>query len=92
MIEAGAPSTGKSLACVTKCCARPTGVVMVAPPTLLRNAERAQGTSRAAFRSLLWRGQRQYRGRGPTPSFAAARESYPSRGLLQRCYMSVYCG
>src|SRR5215213_6742855 len=25
MIEAGAPSTGKSLACVTKCCARPTG-------------------------------------------------------------------
>src|SRR5215212_10671961 len=25
MREAGAPSTGKSLACVTKCCARPTG-------------------------------------------------------------------
>src|SRR5215203_3296254 len=25
MIEASAPSTGKSLACVTKCCARPTG-------------------------------------------------------------------
>src|SRR5215204_5565929 len=39
MIEAGAPSTGKSLACVTKCCARPTGVVMVAPQTVPRNAE-----------------------------------------------------
>jgi len=25
MIEASAPSTGESLACVTKCCARPTG-------------------------------------------------------------------
>ena len=42
MIEAGAPSTGKSLACVTKSCARPTGVVMVAPPEVPRNVERAQ--------------------------------------------------
>ena len=26
------------------------------------------------------------------PSFAAARESHPSRELLQRCYMSLYHG
>src|SRR5215217_3160304 len=92
MREAGEPSTWKSLACVTKCCARPTGVVMVAPQKAPRNAERAQSTGRAAFLSLLWRGQRQYRGRGPTPSFAAAREPYPSRELLQRCYKGAYRG
>jgi hypothetical protein len=48
MREAGAPSTGESLACVTKRCARPTGVVMVAPPTLLRNVEGAQNEGRVA--------------------------------------------
>src|SRR5215217_4880090 len=86
MIEAGAPSTGKSLACVTKCCARPTGVVMVAPPEVPRNAERAQGTSRAAFRSLLWRGQGQYRGRGPTPRASLQRGSVI---LREDCYNVV---
>src|SRR5215208_1975304 len=34
----------------------------------------------------------QYSGWDHTPSFAATRESYPSRGLLQRCYMSANRG
>src|SRR5215207_2746837 len=38
------------------------------------------------------RGRGQYRGWGPTPSFAAAREPYPSRELPQRRYTGVYCG
>src|SRR5215204_833039 len=34
----------------------------------------------------------QYSGWDHTPSFAATRESYPSRGLLQRCYTSASRG
>src|SRR5829696_7732739 len=34
----------------------------------------------------------QYSGWDHTPSFAAARESYPSRELLQRCYRSANRG
>jgi hypothetical protein len=45
-----------------------------------------------ALRGSVERGQGQYKGWGPTPSFATARESYPSRELLQRCYMRAYCG
>jgi hypothetical protein len=74
----------------------PPGVVMVASAEVPRNAERAQSEGRAKSEECgihrKQRGQGQYKGWGPTPSFAAARESCPSRGLLQRCYMSVYRG
>jgi hypothetical protein len=42
MREAGAPSTEEVAGVPAACCARPTGVVMVSPLTLLRNAARAQ--------------------------------------------------
>jgi hypothetical protein len=70
----------------------PPGVVMVSPLEVLRNAERAQSEGRAIEWRPKKRGQGKYKGWGPTPSFAAARESCPSRGLLQRCYMRLYCG
>jgi hypothetical protein len=91
MIEAEAPSTEEATL-VHRGGARPPGIVMLAPPEVLRNAERAQSEGRAPGGVSSKRGQGQYKGWGPTPSFAAARESCPLRGLLQRCYMSLYRG
>ena len=45
-------------------CARPTGVVMVAPSEVPRNAEGAQSEGRARERSTK-RGQGHYKGRSP---------------------------
>ena len=45
MREAGEPSTGE--VAVSSKCARPTGVVMFAPPEVPRNAERAQSEGHA---------------------------------------------
>jgi hypothetical protein len=53
---------------------------------------KANGRANENGKERKQRGQGHYRGWGPTPSFAAARESYPSRGLLQRCYTSTYRG
>src|SRR5687767_9273573 len=47
MREAGEPSTWRKLQeCSAKCCARPPGIVMVSPPTIPRNASRAQSEGR----------------------------------------------
>ena len=50
------------------------------------------GSGQSEGRAIEWRpkkrGQGQYRGRDPTPSFAAAREPYPSRGR-EDCYNVV---
>jgi hypothetical protein len=50
MREAGAPSTEEVVA--APCCARPTGIVMVASPKDPRNAEGAQSEGRARGRSI----------------------------------------
>src|SRR5829696_9930911 len=83
--EAGAPSTGGWVV------PAPPGVVMVAPLEVPRNAGGAMRRPRPGGYPKKRR-QGQYRGWGPTPSIAAAREPYPSRGLLQRCYKSAYRG
>jgi len=90
MIEAGEPSTRDvTVRCVVRVVT--PGILMVAPPEVPRNAERAQ--VKAALRRVFKkRGQGQYRGWVPTPSFAAARESYPSRELPQRCYKGANRG
>jgi hypothetical protein len=73
-------------------CGRPTGgrhgLTTDDPAQRFKGAKRrtAPGTKETQRRPG------QYSGWGPTPSFAAARESYPSRGLLQRCYKSAYRG
>src|SRR5215216_4497698 len=93
MIEAGATSTRSLATHRGGCCARPTGGSH--GRTTQGPAQRRRGrNAKAALEGgpSTKRGQGQYKGRGPTPSFAAAREPYPSRGLLQRCYMSVYRG
>ena len=90
MRETGAPSTGECAFLSVR--APPPGIVMVSPLEVPRNAEGAQCEGRAKEDVATRRGQGHYRGWGPTPSFAAAREPYPSRGLLQRCYMSVFRG
>src|SRR5215218_9361580 len=69
----------------------PPGVVMLSPPEVARNSSRTQNKGRA-WEGPTKRVQGHYRGWGPTPSFTAAKRSYPSRGLLQRCYKSVYRG
>src|SRR5215216_461833 len=91
MREAGAPSTEGLLACCPRC-ARPTGGSHVR--TTGDFAQRFEGAKRRAAPGTkgTQRGRGRYRGWSPAPSFAAAREPYPSRGLLQRCYMSAYCG
>jgi hypothetical protein len=95
MREAGAPSTENVTVLSVEVCPPPPGVVMVAPLEVPRNAE---GEPKRRPREWEWqkerkqRGQRQYKGWDHTPSFAAAREPCPSRGLLQRSYMSVFRG
>jgi hypothetical protein len=61
----------------------PPGVVMVASAEVPRNAERAQSEGRAKSEECgihrKQRGQGQYKGWGPTPSFAAAGTLIPAR-------------
>jgi hypothetical protein len=49
MIEAGAPSTEEVVAVLCMVCA-PLGVVMVSPPTIQRNASRAQSEGHVVAR------------------------------------------
>src|SRR5829696_4614154 len=69
-------------------------LIILASLTTLRNAHpvNAKATRMRMGKERKQRGRGQYSGWGPTPSFAAAKRSYPSRGLLQRCYKSAYRG
>jgi hypothetical protein len=60
MREAGAPSTEE--VAMLSGCTRPPGAVMVAPPEVPRNAERAQSEGRPKEGSTM-RGHGHYRGR-----------------------------
>jgi hypothetical protein len=91
MREAGTPST-KEVALVHSEVLAPPGVVILAPPEVPRNASEARAQSEGRARQVERRGQGHYRGWDHTPSVAAVREPHPSRGLLQRSYMSAYCG
>jgi hypothetical protein len=91
MREADAPSTGSFVTELSEVCPPHRGDygLIVRGP-----AQRFKGTklSAAPGTKRTQRGPGQYSGWSPTPSFAAARESYPSRGLLQCCYKSAYRG
>ena len=91
MIEADAPSTGHVTVCSVALCPSHRGLSW---SHHRRSCARQRGRKAKAAprRGPKKRGQGHYRSLDPTPSFAAAKESYPSRGLLQRCYMSVYRG
>jgi hypothetical protein len=93
MIEAGGPSTSEFQEGPIRIVVPvPPTVVMVAPPEVPRNASRAQSEGPHQVRRGPSAAFGQYRGWDHTPSFAAARESYPSRGLPQRRYKSAYRG
>jgi len=67
MIEAGATSTEEVVAAPC-CCARPTGVVMVASLALVRNVEGRKGKPAPGTLGRTKRGQGEhYRGRSPKP-------------------------
>src|SRR5215211_6283339 len=92
MREAGGAEHERVVEYCLRSCARPTGCKH--GRTIRGPAQRFEGAKRrtAPGTKGTQRGRGQYSGWGPTPSFTAARESYPSRELLQRCYMSVYRG
>src|SRR5215211_6152877 len=81
MREPGVTSTGVVPGYCSSNCARPTGVIMVAPPEVPRNAERAQCAGRVALVvEEEQRGQQHthYKGRD-TP------KDTPARSGLLRC-------
>ena len=86
MIEAGAPST-EEVAPVYREVPAPPGLVMVAPLEVPRNAETAQSIGRANEKERKQRGRGQYKGWGPTHSFAAAKLG--SLILREDCYNVV---
>jgi hypothetical protein len=79
MIEAGAPSTEEATL-VHRGGARPTGDshgrTTRGPTQRFKDANQKPRQGGAQKR-----GQGHYRGWGPTPSFATAKRSYPSRGI-----------
>src|SRR5215211_2173642 len=74
MIEAGAPSTWKSCKCAFRGVPASSGVVMVAPPEVPRNAEGAQSEGRVGGgrpSTPVQRGQqyKHYKGQSPVEAW-----------------------